>query len=250
MKKAIFGVFVVLLAASPGWAAGLKLVIHDGKVSIDAQNVTLRQILTEWARVGKTRIVNLERVTSGPMTLQLDNVSEQQALDILLRTMPGYVAAPRPAMVPDASVYDRILIMVTTTALAPRPQSQSFPAQPSNVTQLRPVPAPPTLNPGVLPEPADDSLDLNNPAIAAAAAAGLITIPAPAPAATALTPPPLREPIGPQRQPSPQTPPANSSPTNPSNPWNAPAGTSLPGLAPTPPVNRPNGPPRPPQPDQ
>ncbi len=253
MKKAIFGAFVVLLVASPGWAAGLKLAIHDGKVSIDAQDVTLRQILTEWARVGKTRIVNLERVTSGPMTLQLDGVPERQALDILLRNVPGYMAAPRLALVADASVYDRILIMATTTAVAPRAQSSSFPAQPSNVTQLRPVPR--ALNPGVLPEP-DDSPDLSDPVIAAAAAAGLIMVPAPSPGAAPFIPSALSTPVGPlQRQPAPQTPPASSSPTNPSNPWNAPAGTSLPGLAPaqpsTPPsVNRPNGPMRPPQPDR
>ena len=48
------------------------LSIRDGLVSLDAQDVTVRQILTEWARVGKTRIVNVERITGGPITLKLD----------------------------------------------------------------------------------------------------------------------------------------------------------------------------------
>ena len=135
-------------SASPCWAAGLKLSIHDGKVSLDAQDVTVRQILTEWARVGKTRIVNLERVTGGPITLKLDDVPEKQALDIILRPFPGYMAAPRATLVADASLYDRILIMATTTAVAAlRPQQPApgfpacrvrFPGAGGNITQLRP----------------------------------------------------------------------------------------------------------------
>ena len=116
MKKAVFGLFVLALSASPGWAAGLKLAFADGKVSIDAQDVTVRQILTEWSRLGKTRIVNLERVASGPITMKLENVPENVALDTILRAVPGYMAAPRSAYLENASVYDRILIMATTSA--------------------------------------------------------------------------------------------------------------------------------------
>ena len=102
---------------------GLTLSVRDGLVSLDAQDVTVRQILTEWARVGKTRIVNVERITGGPITLKLDAVPEKQALDIILRSIPGYMAMPRPTQVADASLYDRILIMATTTAVAAlRPQ--------------------------------------------------------------------------------------------------------------------------------
>ena len=101
MKRVIFGLLALTLVtgwASPGWAAGLKLTIRDGRVSLDAQDVTIRQILTEWARVGKTRIVNLERVTSAPVTLKFDGLPEDQALDIILRTLPGYLGrAPRRA---------------------------------------------------------------------------------------------------------------------------------------------------------
>jgi hypothetical protein len=256
MKKALFGLFVlslILCGASPSRAAGLKLTIHDGKVSLDAEEVTIRQILAEWARVGKTRIVNLERVTSGPITMRFENVSEQQALDIILRTVPGYMAAPRPTFAADASVYDRILIMATTTAVAARPQAPVFQGPSPNVTQLRPTPAVP-LSPGMLPEPSDDA---NDPAIAAAAAAGLITVAAPSPGATAFGPagpqPQVRAPAGPPVLP--QTPTPTS--TTPSNPWNAPIGASRPGLAPpspppstTPPLNRPVGAPRPPQADR
>ena len=230
MKRVVFGLLALTLAASPGWAAGLKLTIRDGKVSLDAQEVTIRQILTEWARVGKTRIINLERVTSGPVTLQLDGVPEEQALDIILRTVPGYMAAPRATIVPDASVYDRILIMATTIAVAaPRPAS-------SNATQLRPAPP---MSPGVLPDASDandDGPDMNDPAVAAAAASGLIAVPAPMPGAPDST---LRGPLGPLRPLPRATPAATPSPSSAPTPvWTAPAGTAQPSLptpVPTPP---------------
>src|SRR5688572_4584828 len=110
MKSLIFGLIVLACAASPCRAAGLQLSIHDGKVSIDAQDVTVRQILTEWARIGQTRIVNIERLTGGPVTLKFDAIPEKQALDIVLRTVPGYIAAPRATIVANASTYDTILI--------------------------------------------------------------------------------------------------------------------------------------------
>jgi hypothetical protein len=239
MKRVNLLLLAFSLAASPCRAGGLTLTIRNGKVSIDAQEVTIRQILTEWARVGKTRIVNLERVTSGPMTLKFDDVPEEQALDIVLRTLPGYMAAPRAALVPDASRYDRILIMATTTAVVPGPgtaSSQPFPASrlpfqsPSPVvTQLRPTPP---MSPGILPEPPatanGQGPDMNDPAIGAAAAAGLIAMPG-------LTPGFAGSPRAPlQPTPTSATPPAGT----PTPFFTAPAGTPLPAPptpAPTPP---------------
>jgi hypothetical protein len=250
MKKVVFGLLILTLSAVPGWAAGLKLVIGDGKVSLDAQDVTVRQILTEWARLGKTRIVNLEGVVSGPLTLKLDNVPESAALDIILRAVPGYMAAPRATYVANASLYDRILIMATTTAAAvTRPPAtpgsatpNGYPGSSPNMTQLR---APGSLTPGMLPEPAnDDSQD--DPAIAAAAAAGLVTVPAPLPGAMMLNPG-MRAPLV-----DPNAPPAPAA-SAPSNPWNVTGGAARPGLAPPtpPPATTPaTGIRRPPQADR
>jgi hypothetical protein len=231
MKKVVFGLFVLALSASPGWAAGLKLVFANGAVSIDAQDVTVRQILTEWSRLGKTRIVNLERVTSGPITLILENVPENVALDTILRAVPGYMAAPRSAYLANASVYDRILIVATTTAVAARPGAPSAfqppnafpPAQSPNITQLR---GPGSLTPGMLPEPADVQDLQDDPAIAAAAAAGLITVPAPNGGVAFTGMRPLVDPNAP--------PPTAAAPA-PTNPWNVPVGAARPGLAPPPP---------------
>src|SRR5258705_1325692 len=99
MMKALAGlVFVLLLTASTAFA-DVTVTMHDGRVTIVAKEATVRQILTEWARVGQTKIVNVERIPGGPMTLELTNVPEQQALDLLLRSVSGYMTAPRPVAV-------------------------------------------------------------------------------------------------------------------------------------------------------
>lgn len=243
MKRLVFALLLLVWSVSPSWAAGLTLTMQDGLVSLDAQDVTVRQILTEWARIGKTRIINVERITGGPITLKFDDTPEKQALDIVLRTIPGYVALPRATPVADASLYDRILIMATTTAVAPLRPQQPGPgftgglsgmsgmyggAQGgANITQLRPNPPAP-LSPGMLPEPADSADQMDDPAIAAAAAAGLVPIPALNPGPSAV-PAPLMPPGGAAQQKPAPTAPGVGAPTN---PWNVPIGTSQPGLAP------------------
>ena len=42
------------------------------------------------------------------MTLKFDGLPEDQALDIILRALPGYLAARRAVPMADASMYDRI----------------------------------------------------------------------------------------------------------------------------------------------
>jgi hypothetical protein len=122
----------VLLAPLSPAHGEVRLTIRDGHVDLDAKDVTIRQILSEWARVGQTRVVNGEAVTGGPVTLRLANVPEAQALEILLRSVSGYVTAPRPVELSDASRFDRILVMPMSTpprvVAAPQPAFQ--PPQP------------------------------------------------------------------------------------------------------------------------
>ena len=74
-----------------------------GRVSLSAKDATVRQILTEWARVGHTQIVNVERIAGGPITIEFTNVPEAEALDMLLRSVSGYMVAPRAVAIADAS---------------------------------------------------------------------------------------------------------------------------------------------------
>jgi hypothetical protein len=82
----------------------------------------------EWARVGQTKIVNVDRVPGGPMTLELTNVPEAQALEVLLRALSGYITAPRPVEVENLSHFDRIIIMPTLAAARPVTSSPPPPA--------------------------------------------------------------------------------------------------------------------------
>ncbi len=147
--KHLTGLFVVagLLAASPA-AAELSLTISDGRVTLICSNTTARQILAEWARLGQTKVVGAEKLTGPPLTLRLEHVPEQAALEVVLRAASGYIAADRHTMVASASRYDRILIM---------PPSAPVAGSPAGVVRGMPAaaaPAPP--QPAFTPQPADE----------------------------------------------------------------------------------------------
>ena len=121
----------LFMASASAVAAGdLKLSLANGRATIVADEVPLRQILAEWARVGKTTIVNGDKLIGPAVTLQLVDVPEQQALETLLRSASGYVVAQRASYVPGASVFDRILIMPTS-----RPPAVSASAPPPSFNQ-------------------------------------------------------------------------------------------------------------------
>src|SRR5215216_4597122 len=93
-SPALFAALVALALLPVGASAQqMKLEIQDGRVTLDAQNVPARQILSEWARIGGARILNGEKVVGTPLTLQLKSVPERQALDIILRGVSGYMLA-------------------------------------------------------------------------------------------------------------------------------------------------------------
>ena len=58
MRRALFGIATLLVAASTA-SADVHVTMQNGHVSIVAKDATVRQILTEWARVGQTKIVNV-----------------------------------------------------------------------------------------------------------------------------------------------------------------------------------------------
>ncbi len=129
------GAILVVLATSTA-SAEVRFSIRNGRVTLVATNATVRQILTEWARIGQTKIVNVDRIPGGPLTLQLTNMPEHEALDLLLRSVTGYMAAPRPVAVANLSHYDRILVLPT----AATPRVPSAGAAPTPVLRRQPAP--------------------------------------------------------------------------------------------------------------
>jgi hypothetical protein len=154
MKLLICSAAVLALSVSAA-SAEVKVTIHDGLVSIAAKDATVRQIIAEWARVGQAKVVNAERLPGGPTTIELTDVPEAQALDMLLRSAAGYVAAPRPIADANLSRFDRVVVLPTSSAprnvaVSPQPvyqQPQFAPAADDDVDDDRPQPnvqAPPT----------------------------------------------------------------------------------------------------------
>ena len=148
--------------ASTVWAQQVKIAFHDGQVSVDSNGAPPRAILAEWSRVGDTKIVNAERVNGAPLTLKLVDVPESQALEIILRSVAGYLAAPR-GNTSGASHYDRILVLPTSTTQAAatpagRPSPAGAPFSPPVGTQRFVPPRPaamPVEEPPEIEEPPD-----------------------------------------------------------------------------------------------
>jgi hypothetical protein len=165
MMRLFVALTFALVAAGAAGAQQLTLEIQDGRVTLEATQVPVRQILAEWARVGGTRVVGGDKLTGAPLTLRLRAVPERQALDIILRNAAGYMAAPRQASAtPGASLYDRILILATSappaapTTAAGRPGTQ--PGAGAALNRRLP-PRPPNLPASPAEEPGEP--DVNEP---------------------------------------------------------------------------------------
>jgi hypothetical protein len=231
-------VLAALAAASPARAGDLALSFKGGLVTVNATNASLREILAEWARQGQTRVVGLEKVTGAPMTLVLKDVTEKQALEVLLRSLAGYIAAPRPAGATGTSFYDRIVLLPTSVAsaapppsarpnaFAPPPPPASFP-DPMQIAneEISPNDSPnppgvPVFNPNI--EPVNPNANGTNPANGVTGPNGVNSAPQPIPLG--------QSPIRPYQSPNDATNGADGSP--PATP--APLTTGRPGVIPIP----------------
>ena len=138
-------------AAAQTATPGVSLVIRDGKVTLKAEQASLRQILAEWERQGQVKISGADKLIGAPVTLTLIDVPEKQALEIVMRGVPGYMAVDRVAQADTPagpSRFDRVMIM----ARAATP----VPATPSSLAGSRGMPAPaqpPTAFQSTLSEP-------------------------------------------------------------------------------------------------
>ena len=161
-------VFLVLVGCAATAAAQqpLTLTLSNGRATLVAQDVPLRQILDEWARVGKTTIVNADKLTGPPVTVQLVDRPETEVLELLLRSASGYIAAPRNASTPGGpSMFAKVMILPVSRGpvgvaanTPPAPFNRS--TQPQPMPMPMPVaddddndaPAPQPLPPGMVPQ--------------------------------------------------------------------------------------------------
>jgi hypothetical protein len=96
---------------------------NQGRVTIVAQQVTVSEILAEWARKGGTRVQGAERLGGGviQMPMLFDNRPELEVIEALTRQAAGVSIAPRRVGAPGASRFESIYIVATSAATASSP---------------------------------------------------------------------------------------------------------------------------------
>jgi len=79
-------------------------------VTIDAANVSLRQVLVRWSEIAPATFTGMERIPDESVTLRLDDVSDDAALAILLRNASAFLRV-RGASSEGSRGVDRIWIL-------------------------------------------------------------------------------------------------------------------------------------------
>ncbi len=161
MGSRLLTLAVILL----GWALPLEaqqsveLEFNAGRVTLNAQNASARVILSEWARLGGATIINAEDVVGPAMTLELVDMPERQALDIILRSTAGYLLAPRRAGATGISVFDRVVILATSVGPRNPPPAPVASTSPQPILRRPPVilPQQPADPDGLMGGGADDA---------------------------------------------------------------------------------------------
>jgi len=139
---------IVAIVSTALHADTVQLSLRDGRLSLVATNATPAQIFAAWSRAGGVLIVNAEQMPSVPVSIRLDNVPEEQALDTLLRPVSGYLAVRRTDPAGSGSIFDRIVILATAQAAR-----QSSPASPAGTFAAPPSPQQPGAQPASVAAP-------------------------------------------------------------------------------------------------
>lgn len=120
----------------------------QGHVTLVAENVTTREILAEWGRVGGSYMINVERLPSVPVeVMRFAGRPEREVLDSLLRGAAGYILGPRTARTAGPSLFETVMILPTSTPVA----SGAFPGPSPVASPLRTPGAPEDEIPPVVP---------------------------------------------------------------------------------------------------
>lgn len=167
-KPILAATALVALVASPAVAqlpstspGPVSLVIRDGLVTLKAEQASIRQILAEWERQGQMKVVGADKITAAPVTLTFKDLPEKQALDIVMRGIPGYMAIDRTTAAAgvSASRFDRLVVMARATtpvAAVASAGSRPAPAAAQPVMQEQPVAFSPAVYGGGMPQAGDD----------------------------------------------------------------------------------------------
>jgi hypothetical protein len=116
------------LAAQTATPRKLELTFEaDRRVTLSAQNVTVSEILAEWARRCGCYVVNASRLTGGPILVpvQFTQATQAEVLESLLRQAAGYVLTPSRSGT-GVSSYETIYVLATSIASATPSYSSAY----------------------------------------------------------------------------------------------------------------------------
>ena len=147
MRLGAFLLVVACCAAfAPPVSADVRVSFANGRVTIIAEKATVSEILAEWARVGGSTFIDAEKIPARErLTIRLEDQAELDALDVLLRSVAGYMVSPVGTDAAMASSLARVFILPTSTPVAyvPPPAEQAEPAtveSPARMTAAPPRP--------------------------------------------------------------------------------------------------------------
>jgi hypothetical protein len=110
-----------LMAQQAGNPARVLEISFDleGRVTLVAENVTLREILSEWGRAGGSYMINADRLANTPVRMmRFENRPEREVIDSLLRSAAGYILGPRTVRTSGPSRFEAVMILPTSTPVA------------------------------------------------------------------------------------------------------------------------------------
>lgn len=103
-------------AFAPPVSADVLVKFANGRVTVIASDATVRQILAEWSRVGGSTFVDADKIPSNErLTIRLEDQNELDAIDVLLRSVAGYMVSPVNGPTASASAVSRVFILPTST---------------------------------------------------------------------------------------------------------------------------------------
>jgi hypothetical protein len=116
--------------AAPAAAPHVQLTFKDGLVWLSASAASARDILTEWGRVGGTRVIAVDRLDTAPLSFDLRGVPEMEALSTILRASGGFVTS---AWAPENAAQhpSRFAGIAVITARAPLNAAAPAPSAPA-----------------------------------------------------------------------------------------------------------------------
>lgn len=112
MRTVLWTLIVVgALAAAPrAQQVNVRIAFGDGRVTVEATDALVSDVLAEWSRVGGTLITGVDRIPATRLTLKLVDIDEWSAMTSLVGKSTAILAAARDNAPAGASRLTRLVI--------------------------------------------------------------------------------------------------------------------------------------------